>query len=398
MFKIVGTLLLGASLTFADSIRADALSRDGAVTRNRQLSEISDVLLGGLGAYLDFGFYYTPFADQLPLNSQYGDHDGFAFRQHFGVFFDATEFAPGKHLGVSLWLDRSGWDGEDFLLFPQYNDFSLLRSVTTWGFSYTDVKNNFGAAVGMQHQNVEHVGHVYEAEDDSLFYSWAYLRYGKVSLMGNFNKLDWSSVHLSLDLEHRSVYEDKIAQYTGWKDYLPNIDVGYYNGGDEDNRLQVIWNQNLYHQMVYGEVAYDFLPDVEFHSAALKYYPHPSRMIGLEATCVRRGVRSGVKDLLWGGAIDLLFARIAYNAAYDYDHFFGAKGTFLLELKISLASLDGMIFGRGAPQASPMESNIVKNKNKDKGSDDSGLLLPNAQGGVKTIEAKGVRYEKAGGK
>lgn len=396
IFRAIGLLLLGASLTFADGIRTGNLSRDGAVTRDRQLSEISDVLLGGRGAYLDFGFYYTPFSDQLPLKSQFGSHEGFAFRQHFGVFFDATEFAPGKHLGMALWFDRSGWDGEDFFLFPRYNDFSLERSVTTWGFSYTDVKNNIGAAVGMQHQNVEHVGHVYESEKDSLVYSWAYLRYGKVSLLGNFNKANWSSVHLSLDLEHRSVYEDKIARYTGWMDYLPNIDVGYYNGGDEDNSLRVVWNQNLYNQMIYGEVAYDFLPDVEFHSAALKYYPHPSRMIGLEATCLRRGVRGGAKDLLWGGAIDLLFARIAYNSAYDYDHFFGAKGTFLVEFKISLASLEGMIFGRGAPQASPMESRILKEKNKDKAPENSGFNMPNGE--VKTIEARGVRYEKAGGK
>lgn len=398
IMKCLGPVLLGSSLAFADGVGVDALSRDGNLTRNRQLMEISDVMLGGRGGYMNLGFYYTPSPEQLPLKSPFGEHEGFAFRQHFGGF-GAGSFAPGKYVGGLLWLDRAGWDGEDFLFFPKYNDFSVQRTIITWGLTYTDEKNHFAAALGMQHQNLEHVGHVYEHERDSLLGSWAYLRYGKASLIGNFNGADWSSVHLSLDLEHRSVYEDKMVRYEGWMDYLPNIDIGYYNGGDEDNSLRVIWNQNLYRQNLYGEIAYDFLPEVEFRSAALKYYPHPSRMIGFEATCLRRGVRSGAKDLLWGGAIDLLFVRLAYNAAYDYENFFGAKGTFLVEFKVDLASLDGMIFGRGAPQASPMENSVIKEKNKDKAPESSGLSLPSASSPEpKVIEARGIRYENKGGK
>lgn len=380
--KFFLTLLVGTIACYADGVTPDALSKNGAVTRDRHLMEISDVLLAGRGGYIDFGLYYTPFASQHPLKSQYGEHDGFAFRHHLGAFA-AGEVAPQKYMGALLWFDRSGWDGEDFFLFPQYNDFSIQRSVTTWGLTYADQKNHFGIAAGMQHQNMEHTGIVYERENDSLAYSWAYLRIGKASVSGNFYKTDWRSVHLSLDLEHRSIFEDKIIKYEGWMDYLPNIDVGYYNGGKEDNRLRVIWNQNLYDQHFYGEVAYDFLPDVEFHSAALKYYPDPSRLFGLEATCVRRGIRSGAKDLLWGGAIDLVFARIAYNSSYDYDQFFGSKGTFLVEFKISLDYLDGKVFGRGAPQAMPMETTILKEKNKPKD---------------KSLEATGIRFENGGNK
>ena len=398
IIKYLGLLFLGSSLALADGVSVDALSRDGVVTRNRHLMEIGDVLLGGRGGYMNLGFYYTPLPDQLPLKSHYGLHDGFAFRQHLAGFA-AGEVKPGKFVGGLLWADRSGWDGEDFILFPKYNDFSVQRTILTWGATYSDIKNNFAVAAGMQHQNLEHLGHIYAKESDSLLGSWAYLRYGKVSLMGSLNRADWSSIHLSLDLEHRSVYEDKGVLYVGWKDYLPNIDVGYYNGGDDDNSLRVVWNQNLYGQNFYGEIAYDFLPDVEFHSAALKYYPHASRMVGFEATCLRRGVRSGLKDLLWGGAIDLMFVRIAYNSAYDYEHFFGAKGTFLVELKLDFASLEDKIFGRGAPRASIMENTIIKNSNKDKEPESSGISLPSANASdTKVLEARGIRYEKKGGK
>lgn len=378
--KFILALLASSIASYADGVTPEALSRNGCITRDRQLMEIGDVLLPGRGGYLDLGFYYTPFSDQVPLKSPYGEHEGFAFRHHFGTFA-AGQVAPNKYLGALLWFDRAGWDGEDFLLFPAYNDFSLQRSVTTWGLSYADAAHNYGIAAGMQHQNMEHTGKIYERENDSLTYSWAYLRWGKASVTGNFYKADWRSFHLSLDLEHRSVMDDRTFKYVGWKDYLPNIDVGFYNGGKEDNSLRVIWNQNLYEQRLYGEVAYDLLPDVEFHSAALKYYPDPSRLFAIEATCLRRGVRGGPEDLLWGGAIDLVFARIAYNAAYDYDHFFGTKGTFLVEMKISLDYLDGKVFGRGAPQATPMETNVLKEKNK---------------GPEKSLEAKGIRFEKGG--
>lgn len=395
--KSLGLVLLGSAIAFADGISVEALSLGGAVTRDRHLSEINQILLGGRGGYMDIGTYYTPSSEQLPLDSKFGEHQGFAFKQRLAGFA-AGEIAPGKYMGGLFWFDRSGWDGEDFMLFPKYNDFSLLRSVTTWGVTYTDVKSNYGLAAGMQHQNVEHVGFVYETENDSLLCSWAYLRYGKASIMGNFNGADWSSVSLSLDLEHRDVYEgNKSVRYQGFKNYLPNIRAAYYNGGDEDNRLRLTWNQDLYNQVIYGEIVYDILPDMDFHAAALRYYPDPSRLVAFEATCIRRGVRSGFKDLLWGGAIDLIFVRLAYNSAYDYDHFFGAKGTFLVEFKLSLASLEGMLFGRGAPVATPMETNILKERNKDKAPESSGIPLPGSSS-VKTLDAKGIRYESQGGR
>lgn len=378
------------SLAFADGISPAALSNGGAIVRDRQLTEISQILRGGRGGYLDLGFYYLPSPEQTPLVSKYGEHDGFAFRHHLAGF-GTGEFSPGKHLGFMLWFDRSGWDGEDFFFWPQYNDYSLIRSTTTWGLNYTDIQKNVTIAAGMQHSNMEHIGGIYPHESDSSLYSWAYLRWGKISAHGSFYETEWRNAHLSLDLESRFIYGGK---FSGPLTYLPNVDIGFYNGDGGDS-VRVTWEQNLFAQRFYGKVSFDF-PDGKFHSAALTYYPDASRMIAFEATCLRRGNSSGSDDLLWGGAIDLLFVRLAYNSAYDYDNFFGAKGTFIAEIKFSMAALDGFLFGRGAAKTAPLETEILRSKNKSQSFGDETLSPnPNANSS-KTIEAKGIRYEKGG--
>ncbi len=393
--RVLFVLLAFACLALADEITPAFLAKDGAVTRDRHLTEIKDIMRGGRGGFLDFGFYYTPYSQQLPLESQFGEHDGFAFNHHFAGY-GAGEVANGKHLGALLWFDRSGWDGEDFFIFPQYNDFSIQRSVVTWGFTFTDTKMDWTFAAGMQHQNVEHVGRVYPHEEDSLLYSWAHLRFSKASAQANFYHTDWRIFRFSLDLESRAVYGGKSS---GLLTYLPNVSLALYNADSEKDidSMRVTWEQNLFAQRLYGEVAYD-LPDGKFHSAALKFYPDPSRMIGFEATCLRRHLHSGSNDLLWGGAIDLLFARFAYNAAYDYDNFYGAKGTFLVELKFNLATIDGLLFNRGAAKSAPIETSIIKELDRSSSPKHSELTPLNAEssGEPKVIEARGIRYEKSG--
>lgn len=385
-------LLAGSAIAFADGITPAALAKDGAVTRDRHLSEISDIMRGGRGGFFDLGFYFLPSRAQTPLLSEYGEHKGFAFNHHFAGF-GAGEVAKGKHMGALLWFDRSGWDGEDFLFFPNYGGFSIQHSVVTWGLTFTDVQKDLTVAAGMQHLNSEHVSRIYPHEEDSLAYTWAHLRWSKLSAQANFYRSDWRLFRFSLDLESRSIYG---GRKSGPLTYLPNVSLAMYNADSENDvdSLRITWEQNLYGQQLYGEVAYD-LPDGKFHSAALKFYPDPSRMIGFEATCLRRHPHSGSNDFLWGGAIDLLFARLAYNAAYDYDNFFGAKGTFLVEFKFNLATIDGMLFNRGASRSAPIETDVVKQF--EKGSKPSEITPLNSKSGApKTIDAKGIRYEKVG--
>jgi hypothetical protein len=395
---LITLTLVGVAL--ADGIKPYALAKDGAVTRDRHLSEISDIMRGGRGGYIDLGFYYTPSREQLTLESQYGEHEGFAFNHHFAAF-GAGEVAKGRHMGALLWFDRSGWDGEDFFLFPQYNDFGLQRSVATWGLTFTDARMDWTIAGGMQHQNLEHRGDLYPYESDSLAYSWAHLRFSKLSAQANFYRTDWRLFRFSLDLESRAIYG---GRKSGPLTYLPNVSFTMYNTDEENDidSMRVFWEQNLYDQRLYAEVAID-LNDTWFHSAALKFYPDPSRMIGFEATCLRRDKRKVEEDRveveddwLWGGAIDLLFARFAYNAAYDYENFFGAKGTFLVEFKFNLATIDGWLFNRGAARSAPMQTDVVKQFDKKNTKQSEITPLGTSGGAPKTIEAKGIRYEKVG--
>lgn len=407
MRKILGRALcllsLAASFSIADAIPAGALSAGASQTRDQQLREIRDVMRGGRGGFLDVGFNYLPLSSQTPLESPYGEHDGFAFRHHFAGF-GSGEVAKHSQLGALLWFERSGWDGEDFFLFPQYNDFSHVSSMTTWGLTFTQTKYDVSLAGGMQHYNVERIGDVYPEENDSLLYSWAHLRWGHLSLQGNFHRSDVRFLRLSLDLESRFVYGGSAR---GILTYLPNVDVTVYNRSADrfsaDN-YRVNWEQNLYGQILYAEVSYDF-PDDGFHSAALKYYPDPSRMVAFEATCIRRDKEiDGTDDLLWGGAVEFPFVRFAYNSSYEYENFFHAKGTFIVEFQFNLAAIDGFLFARGGTRSAPLETINIEKKNKDKPPEGDGLIHLNPSDAStsignkpKTLEATGIRYEKSGG-
>ena len=158
------------------------------------------------------------------------------------------------------------------------------------------------------------------------------------------------------------------------------------------------WEQNLYEQVLYADVTFDF-PDDGFRSAALKYYPDPSRMIGFEASCVCRHERAGASDLLWGGAIDILFIRLGYNSVFDYENMFHAKGTLIAEIKFQIGAADGKFFGRGAAKPAPMETTQsrfdLKKFMKERAEQNQGLPTIDAQGN-KVIHAKGIRYENEG--
>jgi len=355
------------------------------------------VMRGGRGGFFDIGYTYTPSSEQLQLNSKYGIHDGFAFRHHYGIY-GSWVLDSISHLGFLTWFDRAGWDSQDFFFFPHYGKFAHISSAFTWGFSYTNTKFDYTAAIGMQHQNLELAGsRVYPDESDSLLFYWAHARYKNVSFQGSFYRGTFQTLRLSLDLESRELYG---GVGSGFKTYLPNLNATIYRrktNGDDDNFIRLNWEQNLYKQILYSDVTFDF-PDYGFRSAILKYYPDPSRMIGFEASCMRRHEHSGAKDLLWGGSIDLLFLRFGYNSAFDYENMFHAKGTFIVEIKFHIGSVDRKFYGRGAAKAAPMETTQsqfdLKKFMKNRAEQNQGQPTIDAQGN-KVIHAKGIRYEKA---
>ncbi|OWV24574.1 hypothetical protein B7982_02340 [Fibrobacter sp. UWB2] len=398
--KILLLLAMVAGVAFADPIPTEALTQSGLVMRDRQLRDIGLVMRGGRGGFVDIGYTYTPSSEQLQLKSKYGVHDGFAFRHHYGIF-GSWALDSVSHLGFLTWFDRVGWDAQDFFFFPHYGDFAHISSSFTWGFSYTNTKYDVTAALGLQHQNLELASHkVYPNESDSLLFYWAHARYKNVSLQASFYRNTFQTIRLSLDLESRSLYG---GVSSGYKTFLPNLSATIYRrktNGDDDNFVRLNWEQNLYEQVLYADVSFDF-PDDGFRSAALKFYPVPSRLLGIEASCLRRQERSGAKDLLWGGAIDLFFLRLGYNTVFDYENMFHAKGTLIAEIKVSMGKIGRDHFGRGASQPAPMVTTehkpdlkkILKARAEQQ---NLGSTSIDAQGN-KVIEAKGIRYEKVDG-
>lgn len=393
--RLLCASLLFAGSALADAVDVDALASGGTWSRDNQMREIGDVLEVGRGGYFDIGFYYFPIPTQAPLKSQFGEHEGFVFNHHASVFA-ASRLNTDNYLGALLWFERSGWDSEDFFFFPKYSDFGLARSVTTWGLVWTNTSMDVTIAAGMQHQNSEYVGDVYPAEDDSLAYTWANIRWGKVALQGSLYKGEYRHLRLSLNLESKSVLS-KSGVSRGWSTYLPNLDATLYNreiDGEDEDFVRVNWEQNLFRQRLYGEVSFDF-PDDGFHSASVKYYPDPSRLVGIEVNCLRRrGAEDhGFDDLLWGWAIELPVLRVGYNSAFDYEHLFHVKGTWTVEFQFNMHSLDNLLFGRGGAESAPIETNTINAKNRKL--EPAAAAPASTNGGVKTLEATGVRYQAA---
>ena len=354
---------LAVASAVADAVDVETVASGGFWMRDNQLHEIGDLLLLGKGSYFDIGFNYTPLSTQIPLRSAFGEHEGYASRHHIAFL-------------------------------------ALVRSVTTWGLGYTDTRLGYSVAAGMQHQNVEYVGKVFPAENDSLLYSWANLRYGRISAQVQFHRTDFRLLRLSFDLEDRAVFG---GASSGIWTYLPNIDATMYKrriDGADDDFIRVNWEQNLYGQRLYAEVSYDF-PDDGFHSAALKYYPDPSRFVALELTCLRRRVlEDNWDDLMLGWAIELPILRIGYNAASEYDHLFHAKGTWIVEFHFNLESLNDMLFAKNGRQPVDLVTKQVKRKNTPEKPAETipltGAASDASGSSSKTITAKGIRYEKSG--
>lgn len=337
--------LFALSFVEASPLSVEGVARGGSVSRDWQLREIADVVRPNVVGYLSLATYFFPHPGQTALRSPFGRHDGYAFSQRFSTFFASEMGNSGWSLGLLWWIERLGWDSEDFILFPEYGDFSLVQSVQTAGLSILYNPLQFGLAGGIQYMNPEHVAReIYPAQSDSLG-AWGYVFFGPFALQGAFGEGGWKMFRSMLRLEGKELYG---GAYKGFTTYLPNLELTAYRDADS---IRLGWEQNLYAQHLYGEAVF-FLPDYGFYSASLKFYPDPSRLIAFEASCFREP--DG--DLTFGGAINFLMFRIAYNHVSDFEHLFGSKGTFVFELNFNLGATPTTFFGKNAAKSAPMET------------------------------------------
>lgn len=369
---------------FGNDITVDALARGGAFARDRQLRDFEQVFKPGTSGFFGFDMMYLPLPTQTRLSSEYGTHDGYAFRHRLEGYFSAPVARTGVDFGILWFAERHGWDNEDFVAFPYYGKFSVVRSEQLAGATLSLPKYGLGAAGGIQYQNVERIANIYPDESDTLYW-WGEATSRFASAQALFHGADPRMIRLSLNLESKELWG---GASSGITTYLPDWSVARYYGDDRDS-LRLTWEQNLVQQVVYAKVTGDY-PSARFHSAALELYPDPSRVIAFEVTCLRR--RSG--RLVWGGGVTLPVVRFGYNNASDIDEFFGSSGTFVAEIHFALGASGDRLFSPGAAKGAPLDTeNLTTQKLKktdatlNEGSKD--------KSGAKEITAKGIRREKA---
>lgn len=80
-------LLLVTTAVF--SISPLDIQKASSYSRDQQLREFAKVFQPKTTAYFAIGSYYTPFSTQIPLNSVYGTHHGFAFRDRLAFYYSS---------------------------------------------------------------------------------------------------------------------------------------------------------------------------------------------------------------------------------------------------------------------------------------------------------------------
>lgn len=352
---VVGLLLCAA--LHAGNLTTSGVSAGGGIARDLQLREFGLVFHPGADGYLGVNLNYFPLPGQSRLKTEYGKHEGYVLRQNFAGYFAEELGRSGLELGILWWVERHGWDSEDFLLFPHYGDFSLVRSVQTAGFSLSSPALDVGVAGGIQYTNPEFVSEVYLPESDSLF-EWAAAVYGPLSLQASFHHADFRHARVNLNLESKQVLGGKSS---GWRTHLPNVDAAVFDRGGERDSLRIFVEQNLVGQRLYAEVAVYF-PDPAVRFVALKYYPDPSKVLSIDATCYRKPGGG----LLWGGGLSMPFFRVAYNHADDVENLFGLRGTFVLQFHLGIEKIRDKFVGLNGSRATPMQTREIDTDEKVK--------------------------------
>jgi hypothetical protein len=310
-----------------------------------QLSVFQNAARPEYNAYLTAGIIYLPFPSQSALSTDWGIHDGFAYRQRLGMWL-TDNFDGKKKSGLNYgfgWLgERQGWSNEDFLLYPyRENDFSQINQVHTWGFTIASEPKHLLFGGGLQYLNAR----------DETFRWWLLGTYSRFSLLPVFHKSDLQLLNAKIDLQARQLrgHEDS------WQNYLPDLELSLYS----KDSIKMFISQNIFKQMLYLEGAFWANPG-DFAWAAFKFYPDPSRiLIALEATATKK--ENGI--IYYGGGITLPILRVAYNHADYYENFFKSRGIWIVELCLGIGTLGDSFFALSAPKAAPKERNPIRRPN-----------------------------------
>ena len=294
-------------------------------TAFEQLSDFQNFARPENAAYLTAGLIYLPLPSQSALKTEYGEHQGFAMRQRLGMWLVNGRFGLG-------WIgERQGWDNEDFLFFPNRGTFSQINQIHTFGLTVQDSSKHLLLGSGAQYLN---------AAEESWRW-WLLGTWRRLSVFSAFHKGDLQVLNVQLNLQTRAL----LGYRDSWQNYLPDLEYSYFS----KDSSKIFISQNLFKQKLYAEATFSL---DEFSSAAIKFYPDPSRLLlALEATATKRD--NG--DIFFGGGLTLPFLRLAYNSATEYETFFKSSGIFIVELRLSIASSGDSFFEPGATKPAPTQ-------------------------------------------
>jgi hypothetical protein len=336
MVIILLAILIGVQAAFAWNPTPLIIEEQVGQTAFMQLRDFQGAARPEYSAYINAGIIYLPLPSQSTLSTEWGIHDGFAFKQNMGLWltnnFDGKS-SKGLTFGLGWFGERQGWDNEDFLFVPHRGNFSQINQIHTFGLTVADSSKHLLFGSGLQYQNAK----------NNTFRWWLLGTWGRFSILPNFHKNDLRFINAQLNLQARELRGNK----SSWQNYLPDLECSYFSR----DSVKMFVSQNIFKQKFYLESAF-WVEPVDFAWAALKFYPDPSRLLlALDATATKKEN----DNIYFGGGITLPFLRVAYNSASDYEAFFKNRGIWIVEFRLAIGTSGNAFFALNAPKRAPSE-------------------------------------------
>jgi len=340
MVVILLTILIVVQTVFAWNPTPLLIEEQVPQTAFLQLQDFQGAARPEYNAYISAGIIYLPLPSQSALSTEWGIHNGFAFKQNMGIWL--TNNFDGKNskeliYGLGWFGERQGWDSEDFLFLPHRGNFSQINQIHTFGFTIADSSKHLLFGTGVQYLN---------AENNTLRW-WLLGTWSRFSILPNFHKNDLQFINAQLNLQARELRGDE----NSWQNYLPDLECSYFS----KDSVKMFISQNIFKQKFYLESAFWVNPR-DFAWAAFKFYPDPSRLLlALEATATKNENSDKENDIYFGGGITLPFLRVAYNSSNDYETFFKNRGIWIVEIRLAIGTSGDAFFALNAPKSAPSE-------------------------------------------
>jgi hypothetical protein len=336
MVIILLTILIVIQTVLAWNPTPSLIEEQVPQTAFMQLQDFQGAARPEYNAYLFAGIIYLPLPSQSALSTEWGIHDGFAFKQNLGIWltnnFDGKG-SKGLTYGLGWFGERQGWDNEDFLFVPHRGKFSQINQIHTFGFTIADSSKHLLFGSGLQYLNAE----------NNTFRWWLLGTWSRFSVLPNFYKNELQFINAQLYLQARELRGNK----SSWQNYLPDLECSYFS----KDSIKMFISQNIFKQKFYLEGAF-WTQSRDIAWAALKFYPDPSRLLlALEANATKKES----DDIYFGGGLTLPFLRVAYNSTKDYETFFKNHGVWIVEFRLAIGTAGDSFFALNAPKNAPSE-------------------------------------------